>query len=264
MNYFTLILYVSGLLGTCLSIILIGLQFYKKNKLSSILTLFISLLSILVLGTGTTFSIIDKKNSTEISNISTNAINTNTINKETKTPASKSSEELDFEYNIKSKETYSTISNNSKETFNGIVNLNVLDSNSIILSTKSISVENLLPNSIANHNFETIGNSSSIIYNFQGEFSNNFTSDYSIKSASYGKDYMKFVIIPKDSKTETLKNICKEFKEKYNITSTKGFIIYFVTTEGSDFDSAYAEYYRNNENPISNLLIYDNNQSFVI
>ncbi|NLK94306.1 MAG: hypothetical protein GX275_03805 [Clostridiales bacterium] len=259
MDYITLILYVSGILGICISIVLLGLKIYKKNKLFSMLTLFVLISSVLTLGSGTIFSIIDKKNSIEINNISNETPNASTsIYKES------SLEDLSFEYKIKSTQTFTTITNNSKETFSGNISLDILNGNNNILANKTLSITNLLPNNCAKYNFETPKDATTLTYTFSGDFNDNNNVPYSIKSVGMGNDYLRFVLVVDSDDPEVLKNICNEYKSKYNISLAKGFLIYFVNNSSEDFDGSFAEYYRNNEGPTSNLVIYNTNKSYNI
>ena len=72
MKYISLFLYIGGVLGICLCIILLGTKFHKKNKFFSFITLLMIFLSVTVLGFGTITTLIDKhenkKNTTTLAN----------------------------------------------------------------------------------------------------------------------------------------------------------------------------------------------------
>ena len=83
-KYFSLILYVIGILGIFFSVLLIGFKINKKNKILSIFTLLIIFLSLISVGSGTIFNLIDKKsNPTSANAITVDKIKKNETNKET-------------------------------------------------------------------------------------------------------------------------------------------------------------------------------------
>ena len=273
MDYISLILYIVGLLGICLSILMIGSRFHDKNKLASIFTLLVLFLSIISFGGGTIIRLIDKKSAEEDTKPSEIVENVSDKNDTSQVSLSPSTEETNnaslddiiFEYNIKNNICYIDIKNTSAKVFNGSVNINILDSSNKIISDVDLPVNNLMPNNLGSYNILAT-NATDIDYKLNGIFSDttDTTKNYSILSMGFGKGYIRFEVIAYDQSTNSLSNICRNFKNQYTKDKCSGFLIYFLNQDNESFDNSFAEYYRNNEGNTSSLIIYNNNQNIDI
>lgn len=252
-KYFSLILYVIGILGIFFSVLLIGFKIHKKNKILSISTLLIIFLSLISVGIGTIFNLIDKKSNPT----SANAI---TVDKDKKKENNKetnlNTDQLTLKYNLSDSRAFITITNITDSVFNGNINLNFFDKDNKKICTKTLPVKNLLPNSDTNYTLN-VENAEKLTYTFSGDFKDKNDTDinYSIKSIGIGGNYYRFDVIPINKDEKTIKSICDEFNTIYNSEMCSGFLIYFVS-ENNDFDSSYIEYYCDYDNNIVKLTKY--------
>lgn len=273
MKYISLFLYIGGVLGICLCIILLGTKFHKRNKFFSFITLLMIFLSVTVLGFGTITTLIDKrenkKNTTTLSNTQqlSETLSSSSDNLSTNKDDKKASfDDLDFQYKIKNSQCYINITNNSSKIFNGNIELTFLDSNNSKISTNTLPISNLSPKKESSYTIQTLNNTNTVNYQFKGNFTDSKDNNvgYTIASMGIGNGYIRFEIIADKGDINSLKNICANLKNTYNRNLCKGFIVYFVNPESTSLDTSYAEYFRNNESTTSDLVTYKDNAKYSI
>lgn len=263
MDKLSLILYISGIIGLCLCIILIGTNFHKKNKFFSIITLLFIFLSVISLGSGTITKLIEKKQEEPIKTV--NSTIENTTDNDTKVATDEisndpSTEDLLFEYKIKNSQFYITITNTSSDIFNGTVHIKQFNKE-ILVSELDLPLNNLLPKGSSTYTVQDLSSANLLDYEFKGSFSKepNTSTPYSIESMGVGNGYLRFEVTAQNKDVNTLQSICKTFKNTYTKNNCKGFLIYFIESENQQLDKSYAEYFCNNEGNTSLLTIYDSN-----
>lgn len=276
MKYISLYLYIGGVLGICLCIIMLGSKFHKKNKFFSFITLLMIFISVSALGFGTITTLIDKRansgntvaeektqDTNETPSTSTEELSTSKDNKDSKEA---SYDDLNLEYKINNSECYIKISNNSKQVFNGNIEIKFLDANNSQVSTATLPISNLLPEKQSSYSLQALSTAHTLNYEFKGNFSDSKDDSvgYTITSMGAGSGYIRFEIAADKNDVNSLKNICSNFKNTYNRNLCKGFIIYFVNTETDALDTSYAEYFRNNESTTSDLVTYSDNAKYGI
>lgn len=268
MTSIALILYFIGLIGICISILILGFKIHKKNSILNIIVIIIVFVSFSSLGGGTILSLINIRHSSESGQILRDDLSSNKLEKK---EASYSDLNLIYKFsqsNTKSlKEAYITIDNNSAYVFSGDIFLEFLDENNTLVSTITLPVRNLTPSSSTRSTVQVDGKVTKMEYYFNGDFSDapeNNTSTYFIKNMAIGGDFLRFELLTENHSPENLQSICKEFKETYNSSLCKGFLIYFIDGDGKSFNNSYAEFYGDNIKSDYTLTIFKNNEQYKI
>lgn len=268
MDNLSLILYIVGLSGLCICIILIGTHFHKKNKFFSFLTLLFIFISVASLGFGTITKVLDNKKSTS-EDVTDTKVESNIVNTSnesiTDNIVAPSTEDLLFEYKIKNSQFHITITNNSSEIFNGNVHIKQLNESNV-LSELDLPINNLSSKSTSTYTVNAESLSNLLQHEFNGSFSKEVigSNPYSIQSVGVGNGYIRFQIASQGTDADSLQNICREFKNRYNINYCKGFLIYFIDSGNQGLDHSYADYFCNNEGSTSLLHIYNDDISINI
>lgn len=253
MENLSFLLYIVGIAGICLCIILLGTKFHKKNKLFSLITLLFIFLSVISLGFGTITQLIENKNNV-LGNVTNDDSTTDIVEKE-QTNNEPSKEDLLFKYTLKNNKFDILITNNSDEIFNGIVHIN--QNNKIT----DLPISNLISKGTSKYTLMSTDSSNSLNYEFEGSFSKELNSNipYSISSMSVGNGYIRFEIVAQNKDLASLSSICKSLKKIYTGNHCKGFLIYFIDSNNDNLDKSYADYYCNNAGNSSVLTLYSDN-----
>lgn len=258
MENISLILYIIGIAGICLCIILLGTKFHKKNKFFSFITLLFIFISVISLGFGTITQFIEKKNNILANVTNDNAISDNKITEKVEEEQNKdksSKEDLLFKYTLKNNKFNILITNNSDEVFNGVVHIN---QNSKVTD---LPIHNLTPKGTSKYTIVSTDSTELLNYEFDGSFSKELNSNipYSISTMSTGNGYIRFEVVSQNKDLATLSSICKSFKNMYTTNHCQGFLIYFIDSNNDNLDKSYADYYCNNIGTSSILTLYSDN-----
>ena len=266
MNILPIILYMIGLLGIVISLILVVLAIKKGTRSSLSLIVAIFLLSIFLMTSGT--GVMFLKNMSDSYEQSPEEISYQPINKEEELSIKEAStDDLKFQYkltslgNLSGKNAEITIDNKSDSVFNGEIKLIFTDSSNQITDTLILPIKNLMPRTSYNTTALVSDDAANVEYSFLGTFDKNIDKNvpFTIKKITVGNNSFRFDVATDDISSQNLKNICDQFSDQYNSDLCDGFLIYFYPSESSEqlnFSNAVGDFYLDNTSKKSKLIIY--------
>ena len=264
-NILAIILYLCGIVGILVFFLFVILALRKKTRASSILSIFMLILSIGLLGSGTYFKIkYDKQNPPANVVKDTNSIQSLQQTNEKKEA---SIDNLKFKYNLSSFDNNTqhanmTIKNSSNSVFNGQVKVNFLDSSRQLVESMDLSIKNLVPKKSYSPDALVSSSVTTIEYEFKGTFSEKDIEDipYSISKISTGNKFVRINVSVSDTSKNHLEQICNELALENSSTNCNGLLVYFYPeNKGStklNFDDLIADYYLNNISKTSSFTYY--------
>lgn len=264
MNLLPIILYLIGILGIIISLVLIIFAI-KKNARSSLSLIFaVFLLSIFLMASGT--GVIFLKNVKPIDGPEEDTLSSQPINQEIKVKEA-SFDDLKFQYKLASSGTGSsknakiTIDNKSNSVFNGEIKLTFTDSSNQITNTIVLPIKNFMPSSSYSPTALVDNNAVNVDYSFSGTFNNDIDQSvpFTIEKITVGNNVFRFDVAVDDTSSQNLKNICDQFSNEYNSDLCNGFLIYFYPSSSSEklnFNNAIADFYLDNTTKKSKFIIY--------
>lgn len=264
MNLLPIILYLIGIVGIIISLILLIFAIKKnvRSSLSMIAAVFLLSLFLMASGTGIVFLRNIEPNDKPVEEtLSSQPINTEINVKEAST------DDLKFQYKLASsgndlnKNAQITIDNKSDSVFNGEIKLTFTDSSNSITNTLVLPINNFMPSSSYNPTAIVDNNAVNVEYSFSGKFSNDIDKSipFIIKKITVGNNIFRFDVAVDDTSSQNLKNICNQFSNEYNSDLCDGFIIYFypsTSSENINFNDAVADFYLDNTTHKSNFIFY--------
>ncbi len=265
-NILAIILYLCGIVGILVFFLFVVLALRKKTKASSILSIFMLILSIGLLGSGTYFKIMyDKKNPPKniVQNDNTDSQQLSQQNEKKEA----SIDNLKFNYNLSSfdsntKHANMTIKNSSDSIFNGQVKINFLNSGKQLIDSTNFTIRNLLPNKSYSPDALISSEVTTIEYEFKGTFSEEDIKNipYSISQISTGNKFIRINVSVNDTSKNHLEQICNELAFENSDTNCNGLLVYFYPENKSsanlNFEDLVADYYLNNLTKTSTFTYY--------
>ena len=166
MNLLPIILYLIGVVGIIISLLLIVFAIKRGAKSSLNLVGIVFLLSIILISAGTGITFFKKESSFE--------------QVETQIKVTEASiDDLNFQYKLYSlgsstnKNAEMTINNNSDSIFNGEIKLTFTDSSQTVTDTLSLPIKNFMPNTSYKPTALVSSNAVNLDYSFSGKFDTN-------------------------------------------------------------------------------------------
>ena len=269
MNLLPIILYLLGIVGIVISLILIvfAIKKGKRSSLSLILATFLLSIFLMASSSGITFlqnMNISSEESTEEQ--STEEISTQPINKEINVKEALI-DDLKVEYKLTSSRNTSgkhaeiVIENKSDSIFNGEIKIIFEDSNNQITDTLILPIKNFMPSTSYKPTALVSGNAANVEYSFSGTFNKDIDTSipFTIRKITMGNNFFRFDVATDDISSQNLKNICDQFANQYGSNLCDGFLIYFYpssSSEKSNFNNAVGDFYLDNISTKSKLTIY--------
>lgn len=266
MNLLPIFLYLIGIVGIVISLILVVFAIKKGVPSSLSLIIIIFLLSIFLMATGTGITFL--KHMQISSEQSTEEILSETINEDIKVEET-SIDDLKFQYkltslglgNVSSKNAEITINNKSDRVFNGEIKLTFTDSSNQVTDTLVLPIKNFMPSTSYKPTALVSNNTTNVEYSFLGAFDENIDQNvpFTIKKITVGNKFFRFDVATDDTSSQNLKNICDQFSNQYDSNLCDGFLIYFYPSGSSEklnFNNAVGDFYLNNITKKSKLILY--------
>lgn len=262
MNLLPMILYLIGIVGIVISLVLIVFAIKKGARSSLSLIGIVFALSIFLMAIGTGITFLEHMQTNE----ATEAIASQAINKETDVKEA-SIDDLKFQYkltssrNALSKNAEITIDNRSDSVFNGEINLTFTDSSNQITDTIVLPIKNFMPSTSYNPTTLVNNNAANVEYSFSGTFNKDIDQSvpFTIKKITFGNKFFRFDVATDDTSYKNLKSICDQFSNQYDSSLCDGFLIYFYPSTSSEklnFNNTLGDFYSDNITKKSKLTIY--------
>lgn len=263
MNLLPIILYLIGVVGIIISLLLIVFAIKRGAKSSLNLVEIVFLLSIILISAGTGITFFKKESSFD--QVETQ-LSTQPIDKEIKVIEA-SIDDLNLQYKLYSlgsstnKNAEMIINNNSDSIFNGEIKLTFTDSSQTVTDTLSLPIKNFMPNTSYKPTAIVSSNAVNLDYSFSGKFDTNIDKNipFTIKKITFGNKFFRFDVSVEDTSSQNLKNICNQFAAQYDLSLCDGFLIYFYpSTENVNvnFNDAIGDFHLDNVSKKSKLIIY--------
>lgn len=264
MNLFPIFLYLIGIVGIVISLVLVVLAIKKGARSSLSLIGIIFLLSIFLMATGTGITFL--KHMQISSEQSTEEISSEPINEEIKIKEA-SIDDLKFQYKLtssgdsSSKNAEITIDNKSDCVFNGEIKLTFTDSSNQVTDTVVLPIKNFIPSTSYKPTALVSNNATNVEYSFSGTFDENIDQSvpFTIKKITVGNKFFRFDVAADDTSSQNIKNICDQFSNQYDSNLCDGFLIYFYPSDSSEklnFNNTVGDFYLDNITNKSKLIIY--------
>lgn len=265
MNLLPMILYLLGIIGIIISLLLIVLAIKRGAKSSLNLISIVFLLSVLLMCSGAGINFLKNM---QISDESTKEISSHLepINEEVKTKEA-SINDLQFNYKLaytgssSTKNAEITIDNKSDCVFNGEIKLTFKSSSNSVTDTLVLPIKNFMPSTSYKPKALVSSSADNVDYSFSGTFDDQIDENipFSIKKITVGNNFFRFDVTTDDASSQNLQNICDQFSNEYDSSLCDGFLIYFypsTSSENINFNDAIGDFYVDNISHKSKLIIY--------